>query len=107
MSLAVPVRFDTISEQKRDETKPTRPLTASECPLLVETVCDPTLSAIANRPCVALRRALFLGSGFEGEGVVSLLMKAMRVEEMSEGFAMRGATIISTASSTTSFRRFL
>ena len=30
MSLAVPVRFDTISEQKRDETKPTRPLTASE-----------------------------------------------------------------------------
>ena len=30
MSLTVPVRFDTISEQKRDETKPTRPLTASE-----------------------------------------------------------------------------
>ena len=38
-SLTVPVRFNTISEQKRDETKPTRPLTASECPLLVETVC--------------------------------------------------------------------
>ena len=28
-SLTVPVRFDTISQQKRDETKPTRPLTAS------------------------------------------------------------------------------
>ena len=37
----VPVRFDTISEQKRDETKPTRPLTASECPLLVETPVRP------------------------------------------------------------------
>ena len=29
-SLTAPVRFDTISEQKRDETNPTRPLTASE-----------------------------------------------------------------------------
>ena len=29
-SLAVPVTFDMISQQKRDETKPTRPLTASE-----------------------------------------------------------------------------
>ena len=26
--LAVPVRFETISEQNRDETKPTRPPTA-------------------------------------------------------------------------------
>ena len=29
-SLTVPVRFEMISEQKRDETKPTRPLNASE-----------------------------------------------------------------------------
>ena len=29
LSLTVPDRFETISEQKRDETKPTRPLTAS------------------------------------------------------------------------------
>ena len=29
-SLTVPVRFDTVSEEKRDETKPTRPLTAFE-----------------------------------------------------------------------------
>ena len=29
LSLTVPGRFDTISEQKREETKPTRPLTAS------------------------------------------------------------------------------
>jgi len=28
-SLTVPVRFDMISQQKRDEMKPTRPLTAS------------------------------------------------------------------------------
>ena len=39
-SLTVLVRFDTISEQKRDETKSTRPLTASAIELLVETVCD-------------------------------------------------------------------
>ena len=46
-SLVVPVTFDTNFQQKCDETKPTRPLTVSECPLFVETVCDPTLSAIA------------------------------------------------------------
>ena len=52
-SLAVPVTFDTVYEQKRDETKPTRLLTASECPILVETVCDPThlLNLVFNRPC--------------------------------------------------------
>ena len=39
-SLTVPVRFDTISEQKRDETKPTRPLTASESNFWSKRLCD-------------------------------------------------------------------
>ena len=50
-SLAVPVTCEMISEQKCDETKPTCPLTASECPLLVETPVRP--HALGNRPTLA------------------------------------------------------
>jgi len=53
----VPERFDTISEQKREETKPTRPLTASASQLLVETPVRPALIFWHfgfNDPCVAM-----------------------------------------------------
>jgi len=57
LSLTVPDRFDTISEQKREERKPTRPLTASECPLLVETVCGPGAA-----PCALPQRQALPGA---------------------------------------------
>ena len=55
MSLAVPVRFDTISEQKRDETTRPRTMTVLCILLLVETVFD--VIALGNRPCVTLKGA--------------------------------------------------
>jgi len=49
-SLAVPFRFDTISENATRRSQLV-PLTASECPLLVETSVRP--HALGNRPTVA------------------------------------------------------
>ena len=51
----VPVRFEMITEQKRDETKPTRPLTASESSFWSKRFATGThlLYFVFNDPCVA------------------------------------------------------